>query len=72
MKILFLLYKKCLNKLQIIKKKTGCLSTKKLMNLVKKNNEIFKGDNHQDCHEFCIWLLNELNDILKKKSNFFI
>ena len=42
------------------------------MNLVKKNNEIFKGDNHQDCHEFCIWLLNELNDILKKKSNFFI
>ena len=43
------------------------MSTKKLMNYVRKKNEIFKGDNHQDCHEFCNWFLNEINDLLNKK-----
>ena len=37
------------------------------MNFVKSENEAFKGDNHQDCHEFTIWFLNEINDLLLKK-----
>jgi ubiquitin C-terminal hydrolase len=44
------------------------ISTKKLMTFVKKRNEVFKGDFHQDCHEYFIWFLNELNDTLKKKK----
>ena len=29
-----------------------------------KQSEMFKGDYHQDCHEFLMWFLNEINDVL--------
>lgn len=37
------------------------------MKYVRKGNPDFKGDDHQDCHEFSIWFLNEMNDILNRK-----
>ncbi len=49
------------------KKKTGVTSLKKLMSYTKKKNEMFKGEYHQDAHEFSTWLLNQMNDILVKK-----
>jgi len=36
------------------------------MTYVKKNNEMFKGDYHQDTHEFLIWFLNDINDTIKR------
>ena len=35
------------------------------MNYVRKKSEQFKGCFHQDTHEFLIWYLNEINDILE-------
>jgi ubiquitin carboxyl-terminal hydrolase 12/46 len=29
--------------------------------------EMFEGDYHQDTHEFLIWLLNDINDLLIKR-----
>lgn len=32
---------------------------------------MFRGDMHQDAHEFLNWFLNEINEVLQKKdSNF--
>ncbi|KRX10354.1 hypothetical protein PPERSA_00834 [Pseudocohnilembus persalinus] len=31
-------------------------------------NDMFKGDYHQDCHEFLNWYLNEIDDVLKKEK----
>ncbi|KAL4436015.1 hypothetical protein ABPG74_022250 [Tetrahymena malaccensis] len=53
--------------IQFSKKKTGVCSSKKIMKYVRKGNPDFKGENHQDCHEFSIWFLNQMNDILNKK-----
>jgi len=44
------------------------MSTKKLMNYVRKNNELFQGEYHQDSHEFLIWILNQMNDLLIKEK----
>ena len=49
------------------KDKTGVVSTKKMMNYVKTKNRIFDGNYHQDCHEFYMWYLNELEEILNGK-----
>jgi ubiquitin carboxyl-terminal hydrolase 12/46 len=49
------------------KKKTGVTSIKKLLSYSKKRNEMFKGDYHQDCHEFLMWYLNEIDDVLLGK-----
>jgi len=38
------------------------------MSYVKKNNEMFQGDEHQDTHEFLIWFLNEINETLQGKK----
>lgn len=39
------------------------------MAYVKKNNEMFQGDEHQDTHEFLIWFFSEIHDtLLGKKS----
>lgn len=34
------------------------------MQYAKKKNERFKGDYHQDCHEFFMWYINEIDDTL--------
>lgn len=49
------------------KKLRQTLSTKKLMTYVQEKNEILEEDRHQDCHEFYMWLINELNDEMIKK-----
>jgi hypothetical protein len=49
------------------KKLRQTLSTKKLMTYVQEKNEILEEDRHQDCHEFYMWLVNELNDEMIKK-----
>lgn len=49
------------------KKPRSTLSTKKLMAFVQEKNEILEQDNHQDCHEFFMWLINAVNDELVKK-----
>jgi uncharacterized UBP type Zn finger protein len=36
------------------------------MNYVRKNNDIFKGNQHQDSHEFLFWILDKINDSLLK------
>ncbi|EGR30572.1 ubiquitin-specific protease, putative, partial [Ichthyophthirius multifiliis] len=48
------------------KKKTGICNTNKIMKYVRDSNPDFRGDSHQDCHEFSIWLLNQINDIINK------
>jgi ubiquitin carboxyl-terminal hydrolase 12/46 len=50
-----------------MKKRTGVTSLKKLMSFTKKRNEEFKGDYHQDCHEFFMWYVNEIDDALNGK-----
>jgi ubiquitin carboxyl-terminal hydrolase 12/46 len=55
------------------KKKTGVISTRRLMTKVRQLNSKphsgqFEGDAHQDSHEFLIWLLNNLNDTLAKRA----
>jgi hypothetical protein len=37
------------------------------MSFTKKRNEEFKGDYHQDCHEFLTWYINEIDDVLNGK-----
>ena len=36
------------------------------MQRVKELNIMFEGDMHQDCHEFFIWLINDISDYLNK------
>jgi len=50
------------------KKQRSTLSTKKLMGYVQDKNEILEEDRHQDCHEFFMWLVNDINDELVKKQ----
>ncbi|KAK2982330.1 hypothetical protein RJ640_009027, partial [Escallonia rubra] len=50
------------------KKKTGVVAPKRFVQIVKKQNELFRGYVHQDAHEFLNFLLNELVDILEKES----
>ena len=56
--------------LQIVnsKRRTGVLNTKKLMSIVCSANQTFEGIAHQDSHEFLVWLLNEMNDQMMKKT----
>ncbi|KAH7683492.1 Ubiquitinyl hydrolase 1 protein [Dioscorea alata] len=51
------------------KKKTGVIAPKRFVQRVKKENELFRSYMHQDAHEFLIFLLNELVDILEKETN---
>jgi len=39
------------------------------MSFTKKRNEEFKGDYHQDCHEFLTWYISEIDDVLNGKSH---
>jgi len=48
------------------KRRTGVLSTKKLMALV--SSQTFEAFMHQDSQEFLMWLLNALNDQKKSKA----
>ena len=49
------------------KTRTGVTSANNLViKLSKKKNPFFKGNNHQDTHEFLVWLLNELDDQYNK------
>ncbi len=38
------------------------------MNYVRKHNELFQGDYHQDSHEFLFWILDKMNDILLQEN----
>ncbi|KAK4777068.1 hypothetical protein SAY86_005756 [Trapa natans] len=50
------------------KKKTGVIAPKRFVQRLKKQNELFRSYMHQDAHEFLIFLLNELVDILEKEA----
>ncbi|KAL0928258.1 hypothetical protein M5K25_000131 [Dendrobium thyrsiflorum] len=58
------------NEINSSKKKTGAIAPKRFVQRVKKRNEeLFRSYMHQDAHEFLIFLLNELVDILEKEAN---
>jgi ubiquitin C-terminal hydrolase len=50
------------------KKKAGVIDSKKFVLCVKRNNQEFNNEEHHDSHEFLIWLLDSLDDNLKKES----
>lgn len=38
------------------------------MKYVETESAMFERERHQDCHEFYIWLMNQINDQIKGKS----
>ena len=50
------------------KKKAGVIDSKKFIQSVKRNNQEFNNEEHHDSHEFLIWLLDSLDENLKKES----
>ena len=38
------------------------------MKFIETESGLFERDRHQDCHEFYIWLMNEINDQIKKED----
>ncbi|KAF7089732.1 hypothetical protein CFC21_092622 [Triticum aestivum] len=53
--------------ISLSKKKTGVISPKRFVHRVRKQNELFRSNMHQDAHEFLNFLLNEIVDILEKE-----
>lgn len=49
-------------------KSKSVVSAKRLMNYVYSKNEMLEQHYHQDCHQFFIWLVNEVNDELIHKA----
>ena len=49
------------------KKKFGVYAPKRLIQVLKKNNESFRGFQHQDAHEFMNLLLNQIGEELDKE-----
>ena len=49
------------------KKKFGTHAPKRLIQVLKKNNESFRGSQHQDAHEFMNLLLNQIGEELDKE-----
>mmetsp|Transcript_27988 Transcript_27988/g.46941 ORF Transcript_27988/g.46941 Transcript_27988/m.46941 type:complete len:439 (+) Transcript_27988:46-1362(+) len=50
------------------KKKTGVFAPRKFVTKVKKENELFRSYMHQDAHEFLNYLLNDIDETLRKES----
>jgi ubiquitin carboxyl-terminal hydrolase 12/46 len=48
------------------RRRTGCLAPKKFVQKVKAENELFRGYQHQDAHEFLSYLLNDMAETLVK------
>mmetsp|Transcript_50172 Transcript_50172/g.122428 ORF Transcript_50172/g.122428 Transcript_50172/m.122428 type:complete len:370 (+) Transcript_50172:24-1133(+) len=48
------------------KKKFGVYGPKRLIQVLKKNNEAFRGFQHQDAHEFMNYLLNQIGEELDR------
>mmetsp|Transcript_14579 Transcript_14579/g.29157 ORF Transcript_14579/g.29157 Transcript_14579/m.29157 type:complete len:371 (-) Transcript_14579:8-1120(-) len=51
------------------KKKFGVYGPKKLITVLKKNNEAFRGFQHQDAHEFMNYILNQIGEELDREIN---
>jgi len=51
------------------KKKYGVYGPKKLIAVLKKNNEAFRGYQHQDAHEFMNYILNQIGEELDREIN---
>ena len=47
------------------RKRFDSVSTSKLMRYVESHSAMFERERHHDCHEFYIWLMNEINDQIK-------
>eukprot|EP00741_Cyanophora_paradoxa_P011239 tig00020554_g10858.t1 len=54
--------------ISISKKKQGVIAPRKFVSKVKKENELFRSFMHQDAHEFLNYLLNEIDEQLKKEA----
>jgi len=50
------------------KKQTGVIGPKKFVTKLRKENELFQGDEHQDAHEFLNYLLNHVVSVLQKEA----
>ncbi|EKX52348.1 hypothetical protein GUITHDRAFT_161377 [Guillardia theta CCMP2712] len=50
------------------KKKFGVYGPKKLIQVLRKNNEAFRGYQHQDAHEFMNYLLNQITEELHMEA----
>eukprot|EP00301_Raphidiophrys_heterophryoidea_P027580 c9723_g1_i1.p1 GENE.c9723_g1_i1~~c9723_g1_i1.p1 ORF type:complete len:467 (-),score=84.32 c9723_g1_i1:1697-3097(-) len=50
------------------KKQTGVIGPKKFVTKLRKENELFQGDEHQDAHEFLNYLLNHIVSVLQKEA----
>ncbi|CAG9464942.1 unnamed protein product [Pedinophyceae sp. YPF-701] len=48
------------------KKRSGVASPSRLLQLVRKQNEMFSGNEHQDAHEFLNWVLNDVSETIDK------
>jgi len=51
------------------KRKTGSLAPKKFINRLRNDNIAFRNYNQQDAHEFLIYLINEISEILEKQQS---
>jgi len=49
------------------RRKTGALAPRKFVSKLRKENELFRGFQHQDAHEFLNYLINEIGDTLQKE-----
>eukprot|EP01103_Thecamoeba_quadrilineata_P015522 TRINITY_DN4934_c0_g2_i1.p1 TRINITY_DN4934_c0_g2~~TRINITY_DN4934_c0_g2_i1.p1 ORF type:complete len:368 (+),score=58.48 TRINITY_DN4934_c0_g2_i1:12-1115(+) len=49
------------------KKRTGVISPQKFITRLRKENDLFRSLMHQDAHEFLIYLLNVVSEILQSK-----
>ncbi|PSC77008.1 Ubiquitin carboxyl-terminal hydrolase 3 [Micractinium conductrix] len=50
------------------KKKCGFVSPRRFVSRVKAENALFSSYMHQDAHEFWIWLLNDIGEVLEKEE----
>lgn len=50
------------------RKRTGSVAPKKFVQKIKAENELFRGYQHQDAHEFLSYLLNDVSETLAKEE----
>jgi ubiquitin C-terminal hydrolase len=48
------------------KKSVGAYNHKRFVAAIKRHNELFNNDEHQDAHEFLTWLLDQMHETLAK------
>ncbi|PRP77448.1 hypothetical protein PROFUN_14336 [Planoprotostelium fungivorum] len=56
------------NSIHTSRKRTGVIGPKRFINRLRKENEIFRGYQQQDAHEFLNYLLNHIAEILEKEE----